>query len=163
MKTVTFMRHGKSSWEDRLSDQDRPLNPRGVGDAHLVGAYMQKYGPSYEAVYSSPAIRALHTCAIYTKEIRVPRERIVIREEIYDFGGDAVLGFIKQLPNTINDIMVFGHNHAFTHLVNSLGSAHLENLPTAGLVKVKFEEEHWRKIGKGETEKIVLPKILKRT
>ena len=38
MKTVIFVRHGKSSWEYRVSDQDRPLQERGINDAHLVSA-----------------------------------------------------------------------------------------------------------------------------
>ena len=38
MKNLFLMRHGKSSWELNVSDQDRPLGQRGISDAHLIGA-----------------------------------------------------------------------------------------------------------------------------
>ena len=40
--------------------------------------------------------------------------------------------------------MVFGHNYAFTNLVNQLGNKYIENVPTSGMVKIDFEIEHWK-------------------
>ncbi|MFQ5609583.1 MAG: histidine phosphatase family protein, partial [Woeseiaceae bacterium] len=38
MKTLTIVRHAKSSWKDRtLSDRERPLNQRGERDAPIMG------------------------------------------------------------------------------------------------------------------------------
>ena len=40
MKTWIMMRHGKSSWELNVSDKDRPLNQRGIDDAHKMGVFL---------------------------------------------------------------------------------------------------------------------------
>ena len=36
MKELILIRHGKSSWDYPVSDKDRPLQERGINDAHLV-------------------------------------------------------------------------------------------------------------------------------
>ena len=37
MKTLTIVRHAKSSWNTNHEDHDRPLNKRGVRDAPKLG------------------------------------------------------------------------------------------------------------------------------
>ena len=41
MKTWIMIRHGKSSCELNVSDKDRPLNQRGIDDAHNMGAFLE--------------------------------------------------------------------------------------------------------------------------
>ena len=38
MKTLTIVRHAKSSWNTNHEDHDRPLNTRGLDAAPKVGA-----------------------------------------------------------------------------------------------------------------------------
>lgn len=161
MKEVIFMRHGKSSWEYNVGDQDRPLNPRGIGDAHLVGSEFASLGIPLDAIYSSPANRALHTCMIAVKEMGQALGNVRIEDQLYDFSGEKVLSFLKGLNNKTTTVMVFGHNHAFTHLANTLGSKKLDNVPTSGLVHLRFEVTHWGDLRKGETKNIIFPKQLK--
>ena len=63
--------------------------------------------------------------------------------------------------NYFNEIMIFGHNHAFTSITNIFGSTFIENLPTSGLVKINFDVNSWSDIKSGETELILIPKELK--
>ena len=69
MKTWLMMRHGKSSWESNVDDLDRPLNNRGIDDAHRMGLFLASENLSFDAAYSSPAIRAAHTALIVAKEL----------------------------------------------------------------------------------------------
>ena len=36
MKTIILVRHGKSSWNEQVTDRERPLKIRGVNDAKRV-------------------------------------------------------------------------------------------------------------------------------
>jgi len=161
MKTITLIRHGKSSWNFDVSDKNRPLKSRGINDANLVANQFVKQNEIPNKIFSSPANRALSTCKIFTKNFNLSEEEINIVEALYDFGGDSVIGFIQALPNNCDDIMIFGHNHAFTSISNIFGSIFIDNLPTSGLVKIKFEIDNWKDLKKGTTELIIIPKELK--
>ena len=68
------------------------------------------------------------------------------------------LEFIKSLDDNLSTVMVFGHNHAFTHLANSLGNSYIDNVPTSGLVHLQFDVTQWKSISKGTTIQTIFPK-----
>ena len=45
MKNLVLVRHAKSNWDMPLKDIDRPLDQRGLQDAHLVSSNIQKHVP----------------------------------------------------------------------------------------------------------------------
>lgn len=161
MKQLILVRHGKSSWEYSVNDKDRPLLQRGINDGHLVAGAFKEKDLMPDAVFSSPANRALHTCLIFLRQLHFPYNQFEISNELYDFSGEYVLQFIKRMDTSLNTVMLFGHNHAFTHLANSLGSRYIDNVPTSGLVQMNFDTDHWSTITKGTTLDIIFPKNLK--
>ena len=160
MKTIILVRHGKSSWNEHVTDRERPLKIRGINDAKRVACQFLNQSSVPKAIFTSPAKRALSTCEIFTNTINIPKKRITIVEELYDFGGQNVINFIKNLPNELDEVMIFGHNHAFTSISNIFGNTFIDNLPTSGLVKLNFEIKHWKDLKKGTTEFIIIPKEL---
>lgn len=159
MKELIFMRHGKSSWEYPVDDRDRPLSVRGIQDAQKVA--LKFAGNSVpEAVYSSPANRALHTCTLAMKVLNLNFETVKIYPELYDFEGARVMHFVKQLNNNLNRVMLFGHNNAFTSLVNTLANREIGHVPTAGLVHLEFAASDWQNLGRGQIKQLIFPKNL---
>ncbi|SNR38939.1 phosphohistidine phosphatase [Maribacter sedimenticola] len=161
MKNLLLMRHGKSSWELNVGDQDRPLGQRGITDAHLVGKELAKHNYSIDHVYSSPANRALHTCMICIGEMGHSLKDFSIVNDLYDFSGERVINVIRHLDNALETVLIFGHNHAFTYLANLFGDKHLENVPTSGFVHIQFKESSWAAITQGVTIQTIFPKQLK--
>lgn len=162
MKSLLLFRHGKSSWDYDVRDQDRPLKPRGIKDGHLVArTFMDRTREYPERVFSSIANRALHTCMIFCRTLEYPVEKVELTQSLYDFSGESVLGFVKNLDNDINSVAIFGHNYAFTNVANQLGSMHIDNIPTSGLVQIKFQVDSWNKLEKGTTELLLFPKELR--
>ncbi|MDC6367012.1 MULTISPECIES: histidine phosphatase family protein [Flavobacteriaceae] len=161
MKKIILMRHGKSSWDYEVSDKDRPLKERGINDAHLVAEAFKKNNQKIDFIYSSPANRALHTCMIFSRLLNFDLDFVRVTEELYDFSGSSVQAFVQQLDNSLDTILIFGHNYAFTSLANSWGDQYIENVPTAGLVQIKFNVKDWSEISKGVTEHLIFPKQLK--
>lgn len=161
MKNLILVRHGKSSWEYAVNDKDRPLLKRGIQDGHLVVDEFKRGKPTIDAIYASPANRAMHTCLIFLRELQFPFDQFRIENDLYDFSGESVLNFIKNLDNDLDTVMIFGHNHAFTHLANSLGSIFITNVPTSGLVQISFEIDDWNKVEQGITSNTIFPKQLK--
>ncbi|MGV6832288.1 MAG: SixA phosphatase family protein [bacterium] len=162
MKTVTFMRHGKSSWEYDVSDDRRPLKKRGQREAKLVAKRFNELNDiKVDLIISSYAKRAHDTCKIYCDTVGFSIDQIEVNDRMYDFSGNQVLEIIKGLDNSVNHVMLFGHNYAFTSLVNLLGSTYIENVPTAGLVSISFNNEDWKNLGSGITKYTIFPKDLR--
>ncbi len=161
MKTIILVRHGKSSWEYSVSDKDRPLKEKGIKDVHKVVKAFMAYSTHLDAAYSSPANRALHTAMIFLRALNFPLDNFELSNELYDFSGEAVGRFIKQLNNKNDTVVIFGHNEAFTHIANSLGNLYIDNVPTSGLVQIDFDTNDWSTVVKGTTVRTLFPKQLK--
>lgn len=161
MKSIVLVRHGKSSWEYDVSDAERPLKSRGTSDALLVANQFIKHNDIPKHFFSSPAKRALETCKLFINSYDLSENSITIEDNLYDFGGENVVNFIKKLPNSIDYAMIFGHNHAFTSIVNIFGDKFIDNLPTSGLVKLNFDIDNWKDLKKGITDVMIIPKDFK--
>lgn len=161
MKTLILVRHGKSSWEYSVDDKDRPLNERGINDGHLVSSVFLSRDIGIDAVFSSPANRALHTCLIFLRQLDFSFAKFELSEMLYDFSGDDVLKLVQGLDNNLKTVMIFGHNHAFTHIANSLGNTYIDNVPTSGLVHLEFNIDQWASVEKGITVQTIFPKHLR--
>lgn len=161
MKTLILVRHGKSSWEYSVSDKDRPLLERGINDALLVSNSFHENAQQIDMVFSSPANRAIHTALIFCRQMYFPLAKFRTTESLYDFSGDEVVQFVKELDDSCDTVMIFGHNHAFTYIANSLGNTYIENVPTSGLVQLQFDVARWESIAKGITKSTIFPKSLR--
>ncbi|KAB5485656.1 MULTISPECIES: SixA phosphatase family protein [Flagellimonas] len=161
MKQLILMRHAKSSWDYEVSDKDRPLLQRGINDAHLVSKTFKAHAPKLDFIYSSPAIRALHTSMIFVRNFDYDLAHFRVDKSLYDFSGDSVQRFVEQLDNGLETVALFGHNYAFTSLANAWGDQYIDNVPTAGLVHITFGVDDWSKISKGTTKQMVFPKQLR--
>lgn len=161
MKKIVFVRHAKSSWEYEVNDIDRPLRKRGISDAGLVSIEFTNLGLVPEIVFSSTAKRALETCNIFMDNMSISFEKVGIHDQLYDFGGQKVISFIKSIDNNYNNIMIFGHNHALTSIVNAYGNKYIDNFPTSGLVVIEFDIEYWNDLQQGQTLQMIFPRDLK--
>ncbi|MCK7591124.1 histidine phosphatase family protein [Subsaxibacter sp. CAU 1640] len=161
MKSITFVRHAKSSWEHDLTDIHRPLSIRGYNDANLLSNELLTHNFCPDAIFSSPANRALTTCRIFMDTLNFKENMLTVNEKLYDFDGNQVVKFIYALSDKLSDVMIFGHNHAFTSIVNKFGDKYIDNVPTCGLVSIDFNCDSWIKIDKGHTKKILFPRNLK--
>ncbi|MBT8246014.1 MAG: histidine phosphatase family protein [Winogradskyella sp.] len=157
-KRVILIRHAKSSWEYGIGDIDRPLKKRGIKDASTIAKVFKEKNYVLDRIYSSPANRAFSTCNIFKRNLNWTDNEIEIVNELYDFGGESVLNFIATLNNTLDTVVIFGHNHAFTAIANMLGDKFIDNLPTSGLVVLKFNIDSWEFARYGETELLMFPR-----
>lgn len=161
MKTLILVRHGKSSWEYDVSDKDRPLKERGINDAHMVSKMLKKENINISFAYSSPANRALHTAMIFLQKLEYEFQNFEIKDVLYDFSGERLKDFVHDIDNSLHTVLIFGHNYAFTNMVNIWGDTYIENVPTSGLVQIQFDENDWSRISNGKTKRVLFPKQLR--
>ena len=144
MKNVYFIRHAKSSWDDSsLRDSERPLNKRGLRDAPFMAKLLKGKGVQADMIISSPANRALTTAKYFASEMNLPDEKFDINNIIYGAYPEDVLRLVKNVDNSVNTLLVFGHNPTFTGIVNRFTEDYIANVPTCGIVKIEADIDSW--------------------
>ena len=145
MKTITFLRHSKSSWDYDVSDVNRPLNEFGIKKIKKVSNLSKDIFNQVEIFFSSPANRAIHTCIILANSLEIDLKKISIRKELYTFDMFEVFDFIKQINDKYSNIVLVGHNPAYTEISNYFSENKILNLPTARWFCLKFDTDSWSK------------------
>lgn len=161
MKKLILVRHAKSSWEYDVIDHERPLKKRGINDANLVSNYLKGNHLTFDSVLSSDAVRAKTTASIFINNLNIDKELVELNYSLYDFSGRDLVEVIKSCDSKINDLLIFGHNHAITAFVNTYGSTYIDNVPTCGVVAMEFDISSWQELSKGKTTMTLFPRDLK--
>jgi phosphohistidine phosphatase len=154
MLTLILLRHAKSSWNSPMTpDRDRPLAPRGLGDAPLMGKAMAERGIDPELVLCSSARRTRDTLDLVLPELRV-EPKIVYQDALYHASAEEMLDMLHAIEPGANRVMLVGHNPEIQifaldlvgagpkHFLLRLGSKY----PTAGLVVINFESGLWKNV-----------------
>ena len=143
MKKIIIVRHAKSSWDDlSLNDHDRPLANRGITDAPKMAKRLKKRGIVPDLLLSSSAVRAAETAKITAKILDFPIQNIGYEKGLFHASPHQILKIIRRQSDTVNTLLVFGHNPGFNDLIIYLGGD-LDNLPTSGQFGFKLNSEHW--------------------
>lgn len=152
MKTLTLVRHAKSSWKDTsLTDRDRPLNKRGKRDAPEMGRRIAAAGIRPSLIVSSPAVRAWTTAKVIANEIGYPREFLQRDNALYLASVNGILDVIASQDVGFNSLMLVGHNPGFTDFANYLVPGLTNNVPTAGVISVELDTDEWTLYDKPDT------------
>ena len=144
MKTLTLLRHAKSSWKDAsLIDHDRPLNERGKRDLPVMAERIHQVGIRPSLILSSTAVRAWTTAKGIANEISYPVEFLQREQRLYHAGVQRIIEVLAEQDLGFNSIFLVGHNPGFTDFANYLLPGVTDNIPTCGLVSVMLDSDDW--------------------
>ncbi|HKX86120.1 MAG TPA: histidine phosphatase family protein [Flavobacterium sp.] len=158
MKSLILVRHAKSSWDFGLDDKKRPLAEKGISNIKKIASAAKVFLPKALFIWSSPAVRASETAYLFCENAGLDTRSIVFKENLYTFNGSELEKEVKKCENSIQNLILFGHNDAITNFVNKFGDKYIENVPTSGFVYLQFEEDFWENINKGKVIKAIFPK-----
>ncbi|MFW5803720.1 MAG: SixA phosphatase family protein [bacterium] len=148
-KTLYIVRHGKSTWDySNILDMDRPLKEKGIENSYEMADRLKILNVKPGMILSSPATRAIHTAIIFSRKLNYPVDKIKLVEKIYEAGLHTILKIINNFDDQYDSLMIFGHNPIFTDLANHFTKNYIENIPTTGIVTLKFESPSWKAIKK---------------
>ncbi len=150
MKTMFFIRHGKSNWKiPALTDRERPLNDRGKRDAPFMARLLRERGVMPDLIISSPAVRAMTTTRFISRELMYPEARIVVDESLYPGTVEDILRVIHAIQSSLNVAMIVGHNPALTLSADFITGRDFDNIPTCGVVCIDLQDEGWDNVDRG--------------
>jgi phosphohistidine phosphatase len=165
---VMLLRHGKSSWSDpTLADLDRPLAPRGERASRSIGKYIGRKKIRPALVLCSPSLRTRQT--LETIESSLGKGPAVkVEPRLYAASEGELLERLRALPESVDSVMLIGHNPGLHELARVLasGGADLsrleEKFPTGALATLVVDSESWAALGPGDGELVdyVVPRQL---
>ena len=154
MKTLFVLRHAKASRDAPSGiDFDRPLNLRGRKAAVAVGHELRARKSAIDAIVASPAARVSETVTGVIEGSGYTFAPLWDRR-IYDASPESLIEVIREADDTVERLLIVGHNPGLQHLLLDLaeddpgglrGSA-AASFPTAALAELRLEVEHWREV-----------------
>jgi phosphohistidine phosphatase len=148
MRQLLVLRHAKSSWDDpTLADFDRPLGPRGLKTAPLMGRELARRGWLPDLALVSPALRTRDTWRLVSTELP-GHVRSEFAETLYEAAAAVILARVRQANAT--SLMVVGHNPGLQHFALRLAGAGSDvgvfkkieaKFPTGALARFTVEED----------------------
>lgn len=171
MRTLTLLRHAKSSWDDPVKpDFDRPLNKRGRAAAERMGAYILQEGLRFDHIWGSPAVRVRETIDGVETGLGAPIA-VHYDRRLYMASAANLLGVVHETPDSAHDVLLIGHNPGLEELLLLLTEgrsdprrlAAEEKYPTAALARLEFAAAaSWGAVGGGDAvlDRFVRPRDL---
>jgi phosphohistidine phosphatase len=170
MKTLTLLRHAKSTWNDPVArDFDRPLNKRGRKAAHAVGRELRTRGLEFDRVIASPAVRVTETLDGLAEGLGGPLEAI-FDQRVYLASPATLLDVIHEVPDGTETLLIVGHNPGLEALAllltvddgDGLRAEVAVKYPTGTLAEISLPVKHWREVarGMGKVTRFVRPRDL---
>ncbi|MBK7174725.1 MAG: histidine phosphatase family protein [Bacteroidales bacterium] len=163
MKTLFVMRHAKSAWgEPGLNDFDRPILEKGKKRTQNVIHYLMKKKVNPDLVFSSPALRAMETAILMVNGLELNKQTLRVEKSIYTSDADQLEDLFLEVPRSVSEVLLIGHNPAVTDFVNKFLDESIEYMPTSGVVSLTFNINEWDEIIKSRPKLnfIVFPKML---
>lgn len=170
MRRLLLLRHAKAERQrPGQDDRERVLKERGRADASRLGAYILRHGFVPDRALVSPSARTRETwsCATNADE---SFPAAIEAGSLYDANETTLLDIVQETPDSIETLMVVGHNPGLHDLaVFLVASGDLdvrqqlnEQFPTTALAVIEFPFESWTMLHaqSGRLERFVTPKIL---
>jgi phosphohistidine phosphatase len=152
MKRLILVRHATAvDAGPEGSDFHRRLKKRGRREALLMAERVEKTVGVPDLVLSSPADRALETARVFATRLRIPEERVTLREELY--GGllpEEFLQVVHRLRDTASTVMVFGHDPSFTEFATFMIPGFSDSIPKAGVLVMEIDRSNWKLVRRGD-------------
>ena len=159
MKKLIIIRHAKSDWSNNTSDLDRPISMRGVNDAKIITKIFDSQNLQPEIIYTSIAKRAIETSKILIERSKFLSNLVCLEvDELYDFSGNGVKSFIKNLNEKYSTVLIFTHNNSCNFLVNDFANRFNLHVPTCGMLIFEFNVSLWAEIEKSKSFSFFFPK-----
>jgi phosphohistidine phosphatase len=149
-RTLFLVRHAKAEHVQGKPDHDRGLASRGRKDARALGVWLSRpaHAVVLDLVLSSTSERTRQTLdgvlagGVCAKDTRFD-------ERIYDASAASLLDLLREIPDSVNSVLMIGHAPGIPVLATALvhhdsGSTEVidrlsQGFPTAALAVLGFE------------------------
>ncbi len=126
-----------------------------------MGKYLRDNLDCPALMIASPASRAFYTALFIADHWGYPELKLQPEPSFYHGSPRDIINTLSKLGPP-SSVAIFGHNPGLTDLADDLSDSSIDNIPTCGVVGVRFEIDQWKSIGKvrGKQFTFLTPKTL---
>ncbi len=147
MKRLVLVRHAKAVQWGYEDDFNRDLTNRGRNDAEIVSRFLKEKGIIPDLMITSTARRALQTALLFAGTFSYPEEKIVKKEELFHgYSTEGFLDYIREIPDEMEVVYVFGHNPAIAYYAINLCRNFTHEVPTCSSIVIDFSADKWNEV-----------------
>jgi phosphohistidine phosphatase len=148
-KKLYIVRHAKSDWShEGLSDFDRPLNERGLRNAPFMADKFAEAGHTLDFILTSPANRAITTAGYFKRRLGLSEKQWDTERRIYEADITRLLNIINRFNDSLNSVMMVGHNPGLSSLVQALTGEWVV-MSTCSIAEIEIPFDSWAMAGEG--------------
>jgi phosphohistidine phosphatase len=143
---IFILRHGiavePEDWNSK-SDAERPLIPKGEQRLCEAAVAMEKMKISFDAIISSPYLRAKQTAEIIAKHFKLQKELAFSDDLIPGGNPQALIRQLNNLKPAPENILLVGHEPHLSRLIallSSGGTTATIEMKKGSLCKLETEE-----------------------
>ncbi|MEX2608198.1 MAG: histidine phosphatase family protein [Kiritimatiellia bacterium] len=168
MKTLYLLRHAKSSWKDEtLPDLARPLKKKGHFQADQLSDHLSALIPPPQRALCSPSVRTRQTLDYFLEIWPLSAKSVIFSEDLYMTGVDSLLEQIQSLPDSVEIVLMVGHNPGLSDLASVLVDSKggfMKSIRPCGFLQVDFEVKSWKQVAEtsGQLKLNLRPKDLQK-
>jgi phosphohistidine phosphatase len=108
---------------------------------------VKQLSPKIDRILSSPAVRAITTATIMTRELGVSAQKVQQDERLYLASPKDMLAVIRELGEKARHLMVVGHNPGITEFADRISRERgIDNMPTCAIYTLQFEIAAWSEL-----------------
>ena len=143
MKTLYLVRHAHAENKNTRTDFLRELDAEGKSEALKIANLFISKNIQPQLIVSSNAERTLQTSNIIAEKIQYPSGQIIADARLYTADEAQYLVILKEMNNSVDSLMITGHNPSISEFAHALTGQFSENMATSSCVKIQFNTDDW--------------------
>ncbi len=146
-KTLYLVRHAQAS--DSVSpDLIRPLVANGMIDAARMGKHLASKMKGIDLILTSHAERTQMTAQVFCEQLGIDNQIVKTDEALYESSPKHYLEALNAVPETLDSVMIVGHNPSISYLAEYLTGEEIGSMPTSAVVGMTIEDLTWASLTK---------------
>lgn len=148
-RKLYLLRHSFAEPPGGKLDVDRTLTMEGISAVRSLGRHLLSNDFSADQIISSSAERAKETAINLTEEIGLSEQLVGYLDKMYEASVRELLEIVNEVDSAVKNLLLIGHNPAFTFFSEYLVSTGIDGVEPCGLVTISFDNMAWNEISQG--------------
>lgn len=152
MKRIYLIRHGKAEDGYGKADFERSLIAKGEKKTRKIAQFLLEKHIKVDQLLVSMANRTKETAVLIADILEISRDKIIDEKALYLASTTSILNVIYGVDDTVENIMIVGHNPGISNLATYLSGEDIDWMPTSSAVAISLKTHEWNDIPNAKSQ-----------
>lgn len=153
MKKLIIVRHGDFvKGNPFVPDIGCPLSREGKRQVAEAAARFAGLGIQPDQILISPSRRTGESAKILGRKLGISSKNIRVKREIFEAEKPEIVRIVHQLDDSLNTVMLVGHDPAMSALLHHLVATDVYNLKPASYAVLEIDADRWTETAYGKVK-----------